>query len=127
MSTDPEQGIRSMMVGAIHAARAQPDIAQTTYQRLGIDAPGVRLQGGQSSVADLKPGDLVGWKGGQKPDGGYVGNVAVYAGDNKIVENYFGNNRTRALRPDDNTFGMPVVLPEDTPGPHPLDDPAPQT
>lgn len=121
MSTDPEQSLRTMLVGAIHAARAQPDVAQTIYDKLGINAPGVRLQGGQASVADLRPGDLVGWKGGQKPDGGYVGNMAIYAGDNKIIEHYFGTVRTRSLRPDDNTFGLPVVLPEDNPSPHPLD------
>lgn len=119
--SSPELGsMRMLMMQALQAKQAEPDMAQTIYQKLGIDAPGIRLQGTQAPVGELKPGDLVGWKGGQKPDGGYVGNVAVYAGNGHIVESFFGQNRTRPLRPDDNIFGMPVVLPEDL-GPHPLD------
>jgi hypothetical protein len=61
-------------------------------------------------MQDLKPGDLVGWVGGQEPDGRYVGNIAVWAGGGEIIENVFGHNRRRKLGPTENTFGIPVNL-----------------
>jgi hypothetical protein len=39
--------------------------------------------------------------------------MAVYAGNGEIIESYYGNNRRRKLDPHENTFGLPVVLPDD--------------
>jgi cell wall-associated NlpC family hydrolase len=91
---------------------AQPDAAAQTYQLLGFNTSAA-LAGHRTSVHDLKPGDLVGWEGGHEPDGRYIGNMAVYAGNGEIIESYYGNNRRRRLDPHENTFGLPVVLPDD--------------
>ena len=87
-----------------------PDLAYNVYQQLGLDAPNVALQGGTAPFASLKPGDLVGWKGGHQPDGEYVGQMAVYAGNGEIIESAFGQNRRRKIRYNENVFGMPVHM-----------------
>jgi cell wall-associated NlpC family hydrolase len=90
----------------------QPDAAAETYAKLGFQTTAA-LQGWKTSVNELKAGDLVGWQGGYEPDGRYIGNMAVYAGNGEIIESYYGNNRRRKLDPHENTFGLPVVLPDD--------------
>jgi cell wall-associated NlpC family hydrolase len=87
-------------------------MAQQTYQSLGIQG-NVKLAGYRESVARIMPGDLVGWNGGDSPDGSYVGNVAIYAGNREIVENFYGTVRRRKLTPQDNVFGLPVIHPGD--------------
>jgi cell wall-associated NlpC family hydrolase len=104
-------------MAALEIRRNQPDLAATVYQQLGIDAPGVRIQGHRESVSKLQPGDLVGWKGGDGEDGSYQGNMAVYAGNGEIIEKFYGNNRRRKLDPHENTFGIPVKYPQDTQAP----------
>lgn len=94
-------------------APGNPDLAYNVYQQLGMDVPDVTLQGSRAPVGHLKPGDLVGWHGGEEPDGRYVGNIAVYAGGGEILESMFGTNRRRKLHANENVFGMPVNLTED--------------
>jgi hypothetical protein len=112
--SNPEPAYRMSLMDAVQVQAAKPDLAGTVYQTMGINAPNVTLKGQRSNVADLKPGDLIGWKGGEEPDGRYVGNVAIYAGDGHILEKFYGSNRRRKLGPNEDVFGMPVNLPEDT-------------
>lgn len=113
LEQQPELSTRDQLVQDLMAAPTQPDLAQTVYKQLGINAPEVRLHGVQASVGDLKPGDLVGWNGGHQPDGRYVGNIAIYAGGGEIIEQFYGQQRRRKINPQEDTFGMPVYLPED--------------
>jgi cell wall-associated NlpC family hydrolase len=112
-NAQPEMGFRDSLMQAVSVKESQPDLAQSTYQSLGLDPTNVRLAGHQANMNTLRPGDLVGWKGGQKGDGGYVGNIAVYAGDGHIVEQFFGKTRRRKINPSENVFGMPVYTGED--------------
>jgi hypothetical protein len=96
-------------MSGVQQARTEPDLAGNVYASMGFSMP-VSLRGDQDSVARLKPGDLVGWHGANQPDGRYVGNIAIYMGDRQILENYYGTKRVRALTPQDNVFGMPVIL-----------------
>lgn len=93
----------------------EPDLAQTVYQNLGIPNQNVYSSGAQESVAKLRPGDLVGWHGGHEPDGTYIGNMAMYVGNREILETYYGTVRRRKLGDNENVFGIPVVLPGDSP------------
>lgn len=99
---------RQSMMEAIAARRSQPDIAQQVYSMMGLDATNVRLGGVRETMDNLRPGDLVAWGGGDRPDGTYTGNMAIYAGEGQIHEMYFGNVRRRALRWDENVYGLPV-------------------
>jgi hypothetical protein len=103
--------VRSQLLGSVAKQREQPSLAETVYQSLGMNVPGVALVGNRAHMTDLKPGDLVGWNGGQEADGRYIGNIAVYAGNGEIIEKFYGTNRRRKLTPQENTFGMPVILP----------------
>lgn len=97
---------------AVMVRQAQPDIAQTVYSQLGMDPTWVRLAGVRESVSKLNPGDLVAWHGGDRPDGTYAGQMAVYAGEGQIIEDFFGRPRRRALRREDNVYGLPVHMQE---------------
>lgn len=114
--TEPDQGyppnFREQLVLDTIKAAQQPDMAEQTYALLGIQAP-VKLAGFRDSVARLKPGDLVGWHGGDAPDGTYVGQSAVYAGNREIIEPFYGTVRRRKLTDQDNVFGLPVTHPSD--------------
>lgn len=113
MRPDP-MALRMQLVNDAEANTQQPDAAAEIYQQLGFNVPGVALKGGyQVSVSHLSPGDIVGWKGGHEPDGRYIGNLAVYAGNGEIIESFYGNNRRRKLDPHENTFGMQVALPDE--------------
>ena len=101
--------VRSQLLASVAKAREEPDMAGNVYASMGISMP-VSLAGYQDSVARLKPGDLVGWHGGQQGDGQYVGQAAIYLGNRKIMERFYGTNRTRDLTPQDNVFGMPVII-----------------
>lgn len=90
-----------------------PDLAQKVYESVGINQPDVSLAGYTASVADLRPGDLVGWHGGYQPDGTYAGNVAVYVGNREILESQFGQTRRRKIHNNENVFGMPVSTIDD--------------
>lgn len=102
--------VRSQLMADVAVAKDQPDLAAQVYQKLGIENNNVATTGVRAKMQDLKPGDLVGWVGGQEPDGRYVGNIAVWAGGGEIIENVFGHNRRRKLGPTENTFGIPVNL-----------------
>lgn len=104
---------RQKLVSQVQHNAAQPDMSAETYQSLGINVPNVKLTGYRANISDLKPGDLIGWKGGHQPDGTYAGNVAVYAGNGEILESFFGRQRRRKLNPNEDVFGMPVNLPGD--------------
>jgi len=88
----------------------EPDLAYNVYKSVGLDGSTVALQGSRAPIATLKPGDLVGWNGGSQPDGKYIGNVAVYAGDGEIIETAFGRTRRRKIHYTENVFGMPVNM-----------------
>lgn len=90
-----------------------PDLAYNVYKSIGYDVPGVTVQGFRSSMSDTKSGDLIGWYGGQEMDGRYVGHIAVYAGNREIIEPMEGIVRRRKLASNENTFGIPVNLPDD--------------
>jgi len=106
---EPRVDVRGFLMGAIQKARSQPNLAQAIYKQLGIDHQDVRLNGYQAPMHELQPGDLVGWRGGNHDDGTYTGNIAVYAGNNEIIERFFETVRRRKLSADEDTFGMPVV------------------
>jgi cell wall-associated NlpC family hydrolase len=105
-------GIRGQLLHTLASSPTGKDLAQVAYGNLGINA-NVRLQGVQSPIGELQPGDLVGWSGGHKQDGSYVGNLAIYAGDGHIVEQYYGGPRRRKLNDNEDVFGMPVYHLED--------------
>jgi hypothetical protein len=102
-----------MVAGALEATQ-MPDLAAQVYQMVGLPpVAGMATQSGQTSVYNIQPGDIVGWHGGHQADGQYIGNLAVYAGQGEIIETMFGQPRRRKLNPNENTFGIPVMLPGD--------------
>jgi hypothetical protein len=111
---DPAPGaIRTYLVGAAMSAPQRPDLAQSVYQQLGLDDTGVWIHGVRDQVANLKPGDLIGWEGSQRPDGQYIGQLGVYAGNGELIEPFFGQQRRRKITNNEAVFGMPVYLPGD--------------
>lgn len=58
--------------------RAQAQVTGLTSAKSGV-------RGTRTNIASLQPGDLVAWQGGWAGDQ-YVGHIAVYAGNNQIIE-----------------------------------------
>jgi len=106
-------------------------LVEALYGQLGIDIPEVSPGGGgraqsqvtgltsaksgirgtRTSVNNLQPGDLVAWQGGWAgPD--YVGHIAVYVGNGQIIESpdVGMTVRQRALRSNENTFGVHLTF-----------------
>lgn len=93
-------------------------LVQQVYGDLGIQLP--RTANAQStmgktvSISQLQPGDLVAWRGGWKGpnpsaaqrDPSYVGHIAIYAGNGKIIESSGPGVRTRTLGVGENIFGV---------------------
>jgi cell wall-associated NlpC family hydrolase len=94
------------------------------YHSLGINTPRVSqdqaewgsngVNGVKTSMGNLQPGDLVAWYGGEER-GQYIGHIAVYAGNGEIIEAYDTGYpvRRRALRGEENGFGVHLYLPGD--------------
>lgn len=64
-------------------------LVQAVYKNFGIDVPRLsadQMRAGQATAyADLRPGDLIGWQHGER-NGPGVEHIAIYAGNNEIVE-----------------------------------------
>jgi cell wall-associated NlpC family hydrolase len=105
-------------------------LVEALYQQLGIDIPEVSSGGGRAqsqvtglttaksgirgtrtNVNSLQPGDLVAWQGGWAGPS-YVGHIAVYVGNGQIIESpdVGMTVRQRALRPNENTFGIHLAF-----------------
>jgi cell wall-associated NlpC family hydrolase len=107
-------------------------LVQALYKQLGIDIPqsygggggraqamvtglthggNSRVSGVRTTVNRLQPGDLVAWNGGWAGSS-YVGHIAVYAGNNQIIESpdVGMTVRRRSLRPNENLFGLHLTF-----------------
>lgn len=66
-------------------------LVQQIYKQLGISLPRTAQQqafyGTKAPVSSLRPGDLVAWNNGGSR-GLQVGHIAIYAGNNEIIESY---------------------------------------
>lgn len=101
-----QPGFREMLMQAVNVQAAQPSLVEQTYGRVGLTPPpNVSSDYAQSSVSQLKPGDIVGWHGGQEATY-YQGNLAVYMGNGEILEPFFGSTRRRAIDANENCFGV---------------------
>jgi cell wall-associated NlpC family hydrolase len=85
-------------------------LVNAVYQMVGYDTESEDLFPGgvigtRVSVSELDPGDLVAWSGGWRGMV-YVGHMAVYVGNGKIMESVGGPPLTRELHPNDNVFGV---------------------
>jgi cell wall-associated NlpC family hydrolase len=88
-------------------------LVQQIYGQLGVALPRTADDqaksaiGTRTSVANLKPGDLVAWQGGYRGPS-YVGHIAIYAGNGQIIEapDFGLRVRQRALRPNESVFGV---------------------
>lgn len=98
-------------------------LVQQVYGDLGIDLPRTAqpqsMMGKRVSIDQLRPGDLVAWSGGWKgpnptaaqSDPSYVGHIAIYAGDGKIIEARgskwpVGEHSLRDIGRMENAFGV---------------------
>src|SRR5690606_12533755 len=86
-------------------------LVQQVYKQLGIALPRTADQqahtGVKTSISKLLPGDLVAWQGGYRGPN-YVGHIAIYLGNGKILEAPEPGKsvRVRALSKNDNVFGV---------------------
>jgi len=66
-------------------------LVQQIYRQLGINLPRTAQQqaftGTKAPISQLRPGDLVAWNNGGSR-GIQVGHIAIYAGNNEIIESY---------------------------------------
>lgn len=108
----PDGTVRGQLLSDLSdtkTAPSDPDVASYVYDSVGLNGQEVRIRGYNTQMADIEPGDLIGWYGGHDPNGVYVGNMAVYAGNREIIETSQGVTRRRKLSPYENTFGIPVM------------------
>lgn len=108
----PDGTVRGQLLSDLSdtkTAPMEPDVASYVYDSVGLNGQEVRIRGYNTQMADIEPGDLIGWYGGHDPNGVYVGNMAVYAGNREIIESSQGVTRRRKLSPYENTFGIPVM------------------
>lgn len=108
----PDGTVRGQLLADLsdnQTAPSEPDVASYVYDSVGLQGSTVRIRGYNTQMSDIEPGDLVGWYGGHDPNGVYVGNMAVYAGNREIIEKSQGVVRRRKLSPYENTFGIPVM------------------
>ena len=85
-------------------------LVDAVYKTVGYNVNGENLFpmgviGTRSSISQLEPGDLVAWSGGWRGMD-YIGHMAVYVGEGKIMESVGGPPLTRELHPNDNVFGV---------------------
>jgi len=84
-------------------------LVNAVYQSIGYEVGEDLFPGGvigtRVSVSELDSGDLVAWEGGWRGMV-YVGHMAVYVGEGKIMESVGGPPITRELHPNDNVFGI---------------------
>lgn len=90
-------------------------LVQQTYKALGVSLPRTADQqahstiGTRTSIANLKPGDLVAWPGNRKGQGpNFVGHIAIYMGNGRIIEapDIGLKVRERNLRAGENVYGV---------------------
>jgi cell wall-associated NlpC family hydrolase len=86
-------------------------LVQSVYKQFGINLPRTADEqshmGVATSISNLTMGDLVAWRGGWRGPS-LVGHIAIYLGNGQILEApYSGATvRIRAIRPDENVFGV---------------------
>ena len=96
-------------------------MVEQVYKAMGVDLLGYRGTasdlagiGTKSNFKDLRPGDFVCWYGSRNG----IDHIAIYAGNNEIIESYSGGEpaRRRALSSSElngGAFGVRVNLPGD--------------
>lgn len=102
-------------------------LVQQAYQSVGISLPRTaneqtdgsgefNAMGTRAPISSLRPGDLIAWPGNRSgQSASFVGHVAIYRGNGQIIEAPTQGVpvRTRALRPDENVYGVHLSLPGD--------------
>lgn len=112
-SPDGMSPFRASLMDAVAVQSKAPNLIEQVYTRVGLTAPpNATTFDTQVSVGKIRPGDLVGWHGGNTEQG-YQGNLAVYAGNREIIEPFFQTVRRRKIADNENVFGIPVVLPNE--------------
>lgn len=84
-------------------------LVMSIYNQLGYKLPhsaraqGQSIPGVRTSIANLRPGDLVAWKDGT--------HIAVYAGNGEIIEANGATGRTQRAKVYGNVYGIALRLP----------------